>query len=313
MNRLLRVLLLLSSLCAATAAQADKRIALSFDDVPRSKGAFYTPDQRAERLIHALRHAKVKQAAFFLNPARLAEADGQGGEARIAAYVAAGHVIANHTFSHKGLGLQSTAEFLADVDAAEAWLKDRPGRRPWMRFPYLHEGATDKAKRDAVRQGLAERGLRNGYVTADGSDWFLDDLVKKAAADGKEVDIEQLKRLYIRMHISSAEAQEDLARKALGRSPAHVMLMRETDVSAMFVEDLVVELRRHGWKIITIDEAYRDALRAALPDVANARGDLISAIAVEKKVQWPIWPMPIQANLAEAIFNQRIIKKAAAQ
>ena len=37
--------------------------------------------------------------------------------------------------------------------------------RSWFRFPYLDEGAGDKEKRDAVRAGLAERGLVNGYVT----------------------------------------------------------------------------------------------------------------------------------------------------
>jgi peptidoglycan-N-acetylglucosamine deacetylase len=291
------------------AAQADKRIALTFDDIPRHQGSFFTPDERAQRLIAALRSARVKQAAFFLNPGKLSEPQGQGGAARIAAYVAAGHVIANHTHSHKGMELLTAEEFLTDVDAAEVWLKDRPGRRPWMRFPYLHEGGTDLAKRDAVRAGLAARGLRNGYVTADGSDWFLDDLVNKARAEGKELDMEQLRRLYIRMHVSGAEAQDELARAALGRSPAHVMLMHETDLAALFLPDLVAELRRHGWRIISADEAYRDRLKDAHPDVANARGDLISALAVEKKVQWPIWPIWIHPGIAEPIFNQRVIKK----
>lgn len=313
MMRLLRMAVLLLSLTAASAAHADKRIALTFDDIPRIKGAFYTTDQRAERLIHALRHARVKQAAFFINPGHLTEPEGQGGEARIANYVAAGHVIANHTFTHKGLGLLSAEEFMADVDSAEIWLKDRPGRRPWMRFPYLNEGGTDTVKRDAARAGLAQRKLRNGYVTADGSDWFLDGLVNKAAADGKELDMEQLKRLFVRMHVASAEAQDDLARKVLGRSPSHIMLMHETDITAMFVEDLVQELRRHGWKIITIDEAYRDQLKDILPSTPNARGDLISAIAVEKKAEWPIWPVAIGIGTAEATFNQRVIKKDAAQ
>ena len=40
------------------------------------------------------------------------------------------------------------------VDAAELWLKGRPGYRPWFRYPFLDEGGRDKAKRDAVREGL---------------------------------------------------------------------------------------------------------------------------------------------------------------
>jgi peptidoglycan/xylan/chitin deacetylase (PgdA/CDA1 family) len=311
MRGAIRLLALLLSLLAATAAQADKRIALTFDDIPRARGAFFTPDERAERLIAALKAAKVRQAAFFLNPAKLETADGQGGEARIAAYVAAGHVIANHSNTHTGLEIQSADEFLTDVDAAELWLKGRPGYRPWLRFPYLFEGGTDKNKRDAVRTGLAARGMRNAYVTADGSDWWLEDEVRKAVAAGQTLDMEQLRRLYIRMHVSGAESADDLARKVLGRSPAHVMLMHETDLAAMFLPDLVAELRRHGWTIITVDAAYRDPLKKAFPDVPMSRGDLISALAVEKGVEWPIWPIWIHPGLAEQIFTSRVVKQAA--
>jgi peptidoglycan-N-acetylglucosamine deacetylase len=297
-------------LWAVFPAFASKRIALTFDDIPRGQGAFFTPDERTARLIAALRAAKVRQAAFFINPGQLATPQGEDGEKRIAAYVAAGHVLANHTNTHMGLSANSVADYLANVDAAEAWLMDRQGRRPWFRFPYLDEGGTDKAKRDAIRAGLAARGLRNGYVTADGSDWFLDDLVNKARAAGKELDMEQLRRLFVRMHVSGAESSEDLARQTLGRSPGHVMLMHETDITAMFLPDLVAELKRHGWTIITADEAYRDALKDAFPDTPNARGDLISALTVEKKAQWPIWPIAIHPAIAEPLFNERVVKKA---
>jgi peptidoglycan/xylan/chitin deacetylase (PgdA/CDA1 family) len=307
------LLLGLILLLFAFPAHAQKRIALTFDDIPRQRGAFFSPDERTAKLIAALKLAKVKQAAFFLNPGRLATPDGQGGEARINAYVTAGHVIANHSYSHPGLGETDAGTYLADIDKAAVWLKGRPGYRPWFRFPYLHEGGTDKAKRDSVRAGLGSRGLRNGYVTADGSDWFLDDLVNSAKSSGKELDMEQLRRLYVRMHVSSAEAQDDLARQTLSRSPAHVMLMHETDLAALFLPDLVAELRRLGWRIITADEAYRDRLSSAFPDTPNARGDLISAIAVESKAKWPIWPMPIYSGLAEQIFNQRVIKKDASK
>ncbi len=43
---LLVVALLLAVAAAPAPAQADKRIALSFDDVPRHPGGFMTPDER---------------------------------------------------------------------------------------------------------------------------------------------------------------------------------------------------------------------------------------------------------------------------
>ena len=288
----------LLALLLSAPAYADKRIALTFDDIPREQGAFFTPDERSAKLIAALKQAKVKQTVFFLNPGSLAKTQGEGGEARIAAYVLAGHVIANHSNTHPALSAISAEEYLANIDAAEAWLKGRPGRRAWFRFPYLDEGGTDKVKRDAVRAGLASRGLRNGYVTADGSDWYLDDLVIKARAAGQELDMEQLKRLYIAMHVSAAEYSDDMAKRTTGRSPAHVMLMHETDIAALFLPDMVAELRRHGWTIISADEAYKDRLKDAFPDVPNARGNLIGAMAWEKDIKPSLWPVWIHTGIA---------------
>ena len=177
----------MSGLPPATAA-TPKRIALTFDDVPRGRGAFLTPDERTAKLIAALKRARVEQAAFFLNPGHLGTGDGSGGEERIAAYVAAGHVIANHSQTHPHLGELTAAAYLADIDAAEAWLAGRAGRRAWFRYPYLDEGGSDKEKRDAVRAGLAARGLTDAYVTADGSDWNMDQLTKDAVLTSKAID-----------------------------------------------------------------------------------------------------------------------------
>lgn len=298
------------TLMVAVPTFAQKQIALTFDDIPREQGAFFTPDERGQRLIAALKQAQVNQAAFFLNPGSLAKTQGEGGEARIAAYVAAGHVIANHTNTHPALSATTIEEYLANIDEAELWLDGRPGRRPWFRFPYLDEGGTDMAKRDALRSGLAERGLRNGYVTADGSDWFLEDLVNKARAEGKELDMEQLKRLYIAMHVSGAEYADDMAKRTIGRSPAHVMLMHETDIAALFLPDMVAELRRHGWTIISVDEAYQDRLKDAFPNTPNARGNLIGSMAWEKDIKPSMWPVWIGTAIAGPWFENRVVKKA---
>jgi len=70
-------------------AAEDKRIALSFDDVPRHAGGFFTPDQRTAELIDALKRAGVEQAGFFVTTGNLENPDGRGGEDRIHACVSA--------------------------------------------------------------------------------------------------------------------------------------------------------------------------------------------------------------------------------
>jgi peptidoglycan/xylan/chitin deacetylase (PgdA/CDA1 family) len=311
MIRFLLALLLLSFAGgAATASEAShKRIALSFDDVPRNAGAFFTPEARSRRLIAELKRARVRQAAFFVTPGNLDQPWGAGGEARIAAYVAAGHVIANHSFAHRRLSAMTAADYLADVDRAEGWLKGRAGRRPWFRFPFLDEGRSDKEKRDAVRAGLAARGLRNGYVTAEASDWNIEALTVQAKESGKKIDMSALRDLYVESNVEAAEFYDSLARKTLGRSPAHVLLLHETDLAALFVGDLVAALRRRGWEIITADKAYADPIARLMPDTPSAQGTLTEALAWEKGLPAPRWYERNDIKIANALFAERVLKE----
>ena len=120
--------------------------------------------------------------------------------------------------------------------------------------------------RDAVRAALRERHLMNGYVTVDGMDWLLDQLINEAHAAGRAIDMNALRDLYVRILVESAEFADRLARDALHRQPVQVALMHETDIEAMFLPDAVAALRAHGWRIVPIDEAYRDPIAAAEPD-----------------------------------------------
>ena len=305
------VLALLTLLLAVTPAMAQKRIALTFDDVPRARGAFFTPDERTDRLIAALKRAGVEQVAFFVNPGNLRTADGQDGEQRIAAYVAAGHVIANHSFSHPHLSKMTADAYLANIDRADDRLRGRPGFRPWFRYPFLDEGQSDKAKRDAIRAGLAERGLTNGYVTAEGSDWNMEALTLEAVEGGKRIDRDALRTLYVETHVEAADFADALMQKAIGRQPAQVLLLHETDLAALYIDDLARALREDGWEIITADQAYADpvAAWAARYDTPSANGTLTEMLAWQKGLPAPRWYERNDIELADRLFAERVLKE----
>ena len=300
---------LLLAACATVPAQevGAKRIALTFDDVPRTAGAFMTPDERTDLLIESLDGTGVGQAAFFVNPGSLAQSE--GGAERIARYVAAGHVLANHTYSHPHLSELTAEAFLADIDKAAEWLNRQPANRPWMRYPFLDEGGSDKAKVSAVRAGLAARGLQNGVVTIDASDWGYDDMATQAKAAGKALDMAALRDLWVESHVEAAEYYDGLARRALGRSPAHIMLLHEADVTALYVADLVGELKAKGWTIITADEAFAEPLTRMLPDVPSTQGTITEMVAWERGLPEPRWYPRNNQRLAAAEFNRRVLKE----
>jgi peptidoglycan-N-acetylglucosamine deacetylase len=274
------LLLVVSAGAYAADREADpKRIAITFDDVPRQPGGFFTPEERTKRLIEALRSARVAQAAFFVTTGNLEKPFGVGGEERIAAYTRAGHVIANHSHGHLWLSRTPADEYLADLDRAEAWLAGRPGKRPWFRFPFLDEAGRDSPKRDTVRQALSERGLRNGYVTIDNYDWYLDKLTTEARLANKPLNMVALQQLYVETLVSAANFYDRIARQSLRHSPPHVLLLHETDLNALFIDDLVQALRSDGWEIVSADEAYSDPIALDEPDTWFLGEGRVAALA----------------------------------
>ncbi len=315
MRRLLLAIaaLVLAPAVAAAQTAPAKRIALTFDDVPRRPGAFLSQDERTRRLIAVLRSRGVSQVALFVNPGEIAEGEaGRAARRRIAAYVAAGNVLANHTEHHLGLSKVGAEAFLADVDAAQAWLVRQPNHRNWTRFPFLDEGGRDKARRDAARAGLAARHLQNGYVTAEASDWNMEALALAAVQAGKTIDMAAFRDLYVESHVQAADFADALAVKTIGRSPAHVMLLHETDIAALFIGDLIDALHRDGWEIITSDQAYADPIRDARPDVPFTNGTLIEQMAWEKKIPPPRYYERNDLKIANPLFAERVLHEKAA-
>ncbi|MGE0180011.1 MAG: polysaccharide deacetylase, partial [Sphingomonas sp.] len=76
-----------------------------------------------------------------------------------------------------------------------------------------------------------------------------------------------------------AEFNDRIARETLGRSPAHVLLLHETDLAALFLADAVAALRARGWHIVSADEAFSDPIAGQEPDSMFLGGGRIAGIA----------------------------------
>jgi len=253
-----------------------KTIALTFDDAPRGEGPFFSGTERTQELIAALESAGAQGAMFYVTTGLIEKYDPE--HARLKAYVDAGHVLANHSHSHPWLHRSDAGQYLQDIDKASNILTDLEGYHAFYRFPYLDEGRS-QAKRDAVRQGLVDRGLKHGYVTVDNYDWYMQALVSEAVKAGFKPDQQRLGETYVDLLLQSIEFYDEIAEEHLGRSPAHVLLLHENDLAALYIDDLVQALRERGWTIVPALEAYRDPLSALLPETLFNGQGRVAALA----------------------------------
>ncbi len=135
-----------------------------------------------------------------------------------------------------------------------------------------------------MQQSLTELGYKDGYVTIDNFDWYISSLLTKAAEEKKTINYDKARKLYVEMLYESIEFYDAIAKKSLGRSPQHVMLLHENDAAALFVGDLIEHLRNKGWKIISPQQAYQDPIARNFPNTAFHKQGRVAAIANSKGV-----------------------------
>ncbi len=261
-GKILLILSMLSFSACATSSDKDMKsasapkgtISLSFDDAPR-KSSFFSGEQRSKRLIESLKKSKVERVAFYVNTSKM---DKEGAE-RINFYAKNGHLIGNHTHTHPMLNNTDLYDYIRDIREAHEILEPLNGFEKLFRSPYLREGNTLE-KRDRVREDLDRLGYRNGYVTVNNYDWAMEDLFQNAKKQGKKINFDALKRVYVDVLVDSIRFYDDMAKAVINRSPSHVLLLHENDLAAMFISDLVKALRKDGWEVVSPEESYSDEI-----------------------------------------------------
>ena len=254
-------------------------IAITIDDFNWNKSVKLDPDQRNRSLLGALRaHDNLKAALFVA----CKFADNDKGKELLSDWDRAGHLIGNHSYSHKYLNSSKVTPevYTADIEKCDAIIKTLPRFEKRFRFPYLKEGET-AAKRDAVRLFLKQHGYRIGHVTIDASDWAVDDRLTARLTKDPSADVTPYRDFYLSHMWERSLYYDDLARKVLGRPVKHAILMHYNLLNALFLGDLMDMFRNKGWKLIDAAHAFKDPVFAATPNIVPAGESVIWALAKE--------------------------------
>ena len=172
------VILLACTFATARAAEPDRRIAVTIDDLPWQR-MDSTPPARL-RSGHAALMAQLKQAGVpvtgFVNEDKL-EVDGVVQPERVAMlrdWLDLGADLGNHTYGHVDAHVVGIPAFEDAIVKGERVLRpmmaERGAAPRWFRHPYLRAGQTD-ADKQAIVDFLAAHGYRVAPVTVDNGEW----------------------------------------------------------------------------------------------------------------------------------------------
>ena len=213
-----------------------------------------TAIERNQAILNALAKHRV-QAALFVTSGY--GANTPQGLPLLQAWSKAGHAIGNHTVTHPDLEKVSLAEYQRQVLECDRLISSQPGYQKWLRFTYLREGNTPE-KIEGMRKFLQEHGYRNAYVSADTSDWRLNEKLVEVLKKNPNADVSAIRSAYLAHIKQRLLAYRELSQQLQGRDIAQVLLMHHNLINALWLDDVLGEIEGMGWKIISPAEAFAD-------------------------------------------------------
>lgn len=269
--------------CSGVPSFAFKPVAPQFsitmDDFYWQNAVRLTAAERNESILNTLQTNSIKAALFVIGR----NIDSEEGKQLLWPWDKAGHLIGNHTYSHRSYSMSETvvADYLQDILRAEELLKQFPHFQKYFRFPALKEGET-AAKRDAMRALLAEHGYHVGHVTIDNSDWLIDQRLTARLKKDPGADVKPYRDFYMEHMWARAEYYDALARRVMGRPVKHTVLVHFNLLNGLFLNDLIAMFKSKGWQPIDAEEAFIDPVFSAKPKVLPAGESIVWSLAKEK-------------------------------
>jgi peptidoglycan/xylan/chitin deacetylase (PgdA/CDA1 family) len=264
-------------------------VALTFDDLPvhAALPAGMTRSDVARSILAALQARHAPPTYGFVNAKGLEGGPDPAEVLRL--WRAAGHPLANHTFSHMDLHASTVEAFEQDVLAGETVLRTLMGDEDWhwLRYPYLHEGETLE-KRRAVLQFLKERGYRVAEVTLSFDDYAYNDPYARCLAKNDLAAIDWMKDNYLERAARSLTAGQEMAQRVYGHDVAHVMLLHLGGFETVMLRRLLDLLDARGFQLVTLPEAESDPAYAIDPDRSSPSGSTwLEQMAAARQLAMP--------------------------
>lgn len=260
---ILGALVILSWRTAAseTPAPPPRPLLVTVDDLPVASGKLHQDPAERSRITRDLLAALKKHNISAVGMVTWANVQGDSDLRLLEAWLAAGHELGNHSYSHPDLTATTAMEYTTDVDKARVALATLLGSHGkslrFFRYPFLCEGDTTEKLR-AVREYLARSSQRNLPVTIDDQDWsFEEDWVNAdRAGDGEaKAEIGADYQAALRVVVSRHERRGD---RLFSRRLPQVLLLHANLIGTAQWDALFAWLERSGHRFATADEVLSD-------------------------------------------------------
>lgn len=251
-----KVVLFLIIISITQFAIAQKKIALSFDDVPNLRNV---NAQNYPRLLSVLDSLHIP-LSIFVNESRLAVADTQKASTVFTHWVDHPSIIlGNHTYNHKRYSKVGFDEFFEDVKQGEEFLKTYLNKNYiYFRFPYNDLGEGEEQQLKMIKE------LKKSYTiapfTVESSDWMYNSLYRKYQKIGDEKNATRIGKAYVEHTLKMIDYFSTMTEELYNRNISHIYLAHDNHINSDYIDAIILGLKERDFVFINLDEAMKDPI-----------------------------------------------------
>jgi len=249
----------------ALAQTPDRRMAVTFDDLPAQSTVSETPifEDITDGLLEAAKRFEMPLLGL-VNENKLI-VKGEVDQRRVAVlkmWLAAGHNLGNHTYSHPDLHTTPLKDFLDDIARGERVLEQLIGSSQdagdrFFRHPMLHTGR-DLETKLAVERFVEDRGYRIAPVTIDNGEWIFARAYDLALDRRDDAMANRVASEYLDYMVRVTVFYEVQSQEIVGYEMPQILLLHANRLNAQHSEELFARLAARGYRWIRVEEALED-------------------------------------------------------
>jgi peptidoglycan/xylan/chitin deacetylase (PgdA/CDA1 family) len=257
-----------------------RQVAVTFDDVPflpeNESGGCNAALARSnnEKLLDVITQKRVPVTGFVVPGRRC----GNGAvlmRSLLQAWLDAGLVLGNGTFSHADLEQVTLDSYTADIIRAGGTLNDlQPGLAGtprYFRAPALHVGGTQE-KWNGLKTFLGRNAYVMAPVTIDNQEWVYAAAYDRAMRHEDTAQGAKVVAAYIAHMKESFEFYEAMSRDLFNREIPQILLVHANQLNADHLDDLLGMIRKRGYSTVSLDQALKDSAYQSPDTYVGSRG-----------------------------------------